>query len=46
MRLITKIGLLSCLLLLSLTAQASCGVTGTDVTFKENLIRAGLNYRF
>ena len=25
---------------------SGCGVTGTDVTFKENLIRAGLNYRF
>jgi outer membrane immunogenic protein len=29
------------------TANCSnCGVTGTDVTFKESLIRAGLNYRF
>lgn len=25
---------------------SGCGVTGTDVTFKEHLVRAGLNYRF
>jgi outer membrane immunogenic protein len=29
------------------TANCSnCGITGTDVTFKESLVRAGLNYRF